>query len=592
MTIQPAKEKKDDENVDDEMLLKPPDGGWGWVIVFASFMVHVIADGIAYSFGVYVESFIEYFECTRSEIGLLGSLMLGVTWGTGPIASVLTNKFGCRIETILGTFIAAFGFIISVVIAEYVRNNVYLMYLTFGVIAGLGLGLAYLPAIVSVSYYFEKRRSLATGLAVCGSGIGTFLFAPLTEALVDEYGWKGTVLIETGLLFNCILCGAVMRPLEPKRRRRDQDSKRKSDQVELLSVVPTNEARVKSNGASNTSMKPSGSLMAIPSRLRTEGQPNISRSDGYVNHAGKKEPEHLKPLPPGPIDRKDVFYTKSIDNLPQYNRDPVAYKRSVLSLPPPDEEVDNECSLLAKIGCSKKMRHTCHEMMDFSLLLDLVFVLFGVSNLLTSIGFCVPYIYLPDRGIQMGFDTRLSAFLVSIVGISNTVGRIVFGYLADFKWVNRLMLYNTVLLLCGVTSIASSLCLNYPMMAVYAACFGLFIGVYTCLTPIVLVDLLGLDKLSNAFGLVLLFQGIGAVVGPPMAGALYDKYNNYDYSFYMMGVCVAVSGAMLYPIMCIRPQNRNTTDEEKKKGAGPKSSTAVVSVSIEEEDQRVGVNHV
>jgi multisubunit Na+/H+ antiporter MnhC subunit len=43
-------------------------------------------------------------------------------------------------------------------------------------------------------------------------------------------------------------------------------------------------------------------------------------------------------------------------------------------------------------------------------------------------------------------------------------------------------------------------------------------GVYTCLTPIVLVDLLGLGKLSNAFGLVLLFQGIGAVVGPPIAG--------------------------------------------------------------------------
>ena len=47
-------------------------------------------------------------------------------------------------------------------------------------------------------------------------------------------------------------------------------------------------------------------------------------------------------------------------------------------------------------------------------------------------------------------------------------------------------------------------------------------GVYVCLTPIVLVDLLGLEKLSNAFGLVLLFQGIGAVAGPPFAG-LYDN---------------------------------------------------------------------
>jgi len=46
----------------------------------------------------------------------------------------------------------------------------------------------------------------------------------------------------------------------------------------------------------------------------------------------------------------------------------------------------------------------------------------------------------------------------------------------------------------------------------------LYTGVYVCLTPIVLVDLLGLEKLSNAFGLVLLFQGIGAVPGSPFAG--------------------------------------------------------------------------
>jgi len=49
-------------------------------------------------------------------------------------------------------------------------------------------------------------------------------------------------------------------------------------------------------------------------------------------------------------------------------------------------------------------------------------------------------------------------------------------------------------------------------------------GAYVCLTPIVLVDLLGLEKLSNAFGLVLLFQGIGAVVGPPIAGLCVFVY--------------------------------------------------------------------
>jgi len=60
-----------------------PDGGWGWMVVFGSFMIHVIADGIAYSFGIFVEDFGDYFECSKGQLGGLGSLLLGVTWGSG-----------------------------------------------------------------------------------------------------------------------------------------------------------------------------------------------------------------------------------------------------------------------------------------------------------------------------------------------------------------------------------------------------------------------------------------------------------------------------------------------------------------------------
>ena len=51
----------------------------------------------------------------------------------------------------------------------------------FYVFSGLGFGLIYLPAIVSVSMYFEKKRGAATGIAVCGSGLGTAVFSPLTH---------------------------------------------------------------------------------------------------------------------------------------------------------------------------------------------------------------------------------------------------------------------------------------------------------------------------------------------------------------------------------------------------------------------------
>lgn len=74
---------------------------------------------------------------------------------------------------------------------------------------GIGFGLIYLPAVVCVGYYFETKRSLATGIAVCGSGFGTFAFAPLASLLIEEYSWKGANLILAGLILNC----AVSRDL-------------------------------------------------------------------------------------------------------------------------------------------------------------------------------------------------------------------------------------------------------------------------------------------------------------------------------------------------------------------------------------------
>jgi len=59
------------------------DGGWGWVVVIGSFTTHVITWGVAYSFGIFVEDFVDYFESSKSAVGGLGSVMIGVVWCSG-----------------------------------------------------------------------------------------------------------------------------------------------------------------------------------------------------------------------------------------------------------------------------------------------------------------------------------------------------------------------------------------------------------------------------------------------------------------------------------------------------------------------------
>ena len=62
-------------------------------------------------------------------------------------------------------------------------------------LTGLGLGFLYLPTLVSVGYYFDKKRALATGFSTCGSGIGTLVLAPFARYLLQKYGWKGAHFI-------------------------------------------------------------------------------------------------------------------------------------------------------------------------------------------------------------------------------------------------------------------------------------------------------------------------------------------------------------------------------------------------------------
>ena len=153
--------------------------------------------------------------------------------------------------------------------------------------------------------------------------------------------------------------------------------------------------------------------------------------------------------------------------------------------------------------------------------------------------------------------------MVGLIGISNTIARVVLGALS--QKLNRLFLYNTCLVICGLTmaisnflqpiaaAILSSDCtqavsntsliptLNssvvtviepvlsnstswtcdpYVGQLVYVNCYGVTSAAYVLLTTLVLADLLGAEKFTNSFGLLLLFQGIATFIGPPVVGPI------------------------------------------------------------------------
>ncbi|XP_017473736.1 PREDICTED: monocarboxylate transporter 12-B-like isoform X2 [Rhagoletis zephyria] len=622
--------------VEDVLTPVPPDGGWGWMVVFGSFMIHIITDGMTYSFGLFYNEFLSYFNEGKGYTAWIVSIMVGVTYASGPISSSFVNRYGCRAVTIAGSIFAA-----ACIVASIFAQNVLTLIFTIGIGTGFGLGLIYLPAIVSVTTWFEAKRSLATGIAVCGSGFGTFVFAPLTEHLIGSFGWRGAMLIIGGIVLNCIIFGALFRPLEPPKPEKVKKSslidnhttsaelkplKSAADGGDQYLQLPVAQALCRSNSVGHgfnsnnlRQLRPSLAhcrmlsldLTMLLAQVKCSSFPTPS-DDSHINQtdhtfllyannnqtvsngANGKTPDptsvqstsstdmvrhrsqpHLDRLEPphenwgsGTMYRPDILYQGSLLNIPEYTASRTDISGTGITKRygsvrhaargSQSQEVMRCCGCMT---CSKETHDTFVEMMNFSLLKDVVFIVFALSNFFTSIGFNVPYIYIVSQAETLQLGSEQSSYLIAIIGGANTIGRIVLGYLADKPWVNRLWVYNVCLTLCGVSTAMAPLCTGFYSLAGYCAAFGFTIGAYVGLTSVILVDLLGLEKLTNAFGLLLLFQGVASFIGPPIGGWLYDVTDSYGPAFLMAGITIAISGIMLFGIP---PLQRHIEAKTKK----------------------------
>lgn len=581
----------------------PPDGGWGWVVVFGSFMIHIVTDGMTYSFGIFYNEFLEYFNEGKGYTAWIASIMVGVTFSSGPISSSFVNRYGCRAVTIAGAILAS-----SCIIVSMFAQNVLTLIITIGFGTGLGFGLIYLPAIVSVTQYFEARRSLATGIAVCGSGFGTFVFAPLTEYLIGNYGWRGAMLIIGGIVLNCIIFGAMFRPLElvppsaqtppntpstPKLGKKSAiiDENTTPAELEPLKILPKDQylqlpqrtdtpvsgggpggALCRSNSVghnlkpslnnnSNGAVNGQGPILVTPPQavVKSTSNDDIARKCHSQLQLTPLRDAHRERSASGTMYRPDALYQGSLHNLPDYVSSRNDLNRSIsgsgvikrygsLRQSNNVSQSQEETKCCGCITCSKETRDTFAEMMNFSLLKDVIFVIFSVSNFCTSIGFNVPYLYVAAYAETLNISKTEASYLIATIGVANTVGRIILGYISDKPWVNRLLVYNVCLTACGISTAMVPLCHDYQSLAFYCIAFGFTIGAYVGLTSVILVDLLGLDKLTNAFGLLLLFQGIASFIGPPIGGWMYDLTDSYAPAFLMAGLMIAISGVVMFAI--------------------------------------------
>lgn len=167
---------------------RAPDGGLrAWLVVLGSFLIHSFCFApTEYIFGVFEHNYLEIFPAsTHGSIALIGTLGSSSTYFAGFISGASADRFGYRTTALLGTGIMA----LALLLASF-ANHVWQLYLTQGVLFGIGASLVYYPAIGAPSHWFDAKRGLALGLAVSGTGLGGLALAPATQALVDTVGVK------------------------------------------------------------------------------------------------------------------------------------------------------------------------------------------------------------------------------------------------------------------------------------------------------------------------------------------------------------------------------------------------------------------
>ncbi|XP_071750708.1 monocarboxylate transporter 2 [Centroberyx gerrardi] len=189
----------------------PPDGGWGWAVVFGAF----ISIGFSYAFPksltIYFKEIQEYFSVSYSEIAWVSSIMLAAMYAGGPVSSILVNRYGSRPVVMVGGLMVS-----TAMVTASFGTSILHLYLCVGVIGGFGLAFNLQPALTIIGTYFHVKRPMANGLAMTGSPVILSTLAPLNQFLFDSFGWRGSFLILGGCVLNCCVAGALMRPVNKK----------------------------------------------------------------------------------------------------------------------------------------------------------------------------------------------------------------------------------------------------------------------------------------------------------------------------------------------------------------------------------------
>ena len=179
---------------------------YGWVVVWATFVCLALIFGVSYSFAAFFESFAAEFAAQRADVSWIFGLSGFVYFVLGTLGGILADRFGPGRVCASGMVLIALGLLLT-----SWAPALWMVYLSYGLLVGLGIAFVYTPSIASVQPWFTLRRGLAGGIASSGVGAGTLLVPVLVAMAIGTMPWReamrvlALVVLVLGLLAAALL---------------------------------------------------------------------------------------------------------------------------------------------------------------------------------------------------------------------------------------------------------------------------------------------------------------------------------------------------------------------------------------------------
>ncbi|XP_006608718.1 monocarboxylate transporter 13-like isoform X1 [Apis dorsata] len=575
MTVKNAKTK-----------LVPPDGGWGWVVLSSALIVNFLIPGTVKSFGVLFVEFLHVFKASSTAASWMPALCYFLYNSLGPLSSILSNKYSYKTVTIIGGAFAACGMMLS-----YFANSVSYLYVSYGLMVGIGAGLTFPPTVYIVTSYFEKLRGVANGLCISGSAIGTIVLPPFLQYLLDCFGYRGAVLVMGALTLNTLVCGLLYHPVEQHMIAVPIEGGIDNQGLTIDEPVLDKQKSIESTTIENetthsntTSKKKFQTENAINNPKANDDlkDKNEDITENKINETKKEnifdeDKLNLNKKQEITEDHQNADSSWRESNISEMNvtscklegENPELYNLS--SNENKDKKIHERLKTKESEELSEKSRSRTslskvevtgkRQFFDLSVLKDPIYLVILISNSTSAISNTNFMILLPSYAISQGFDKNSSALLLSIVSALDLVGRISGASLSDIDFMPKYYYFIGGLGTSGIALALLPMATSYAMLSFFCALFGLSSGMYIGITTVILADMIGTEKLSSSYGISLFVNGVLQLIGPPICGIVFETVGSYKPIFLAFGIILILGTALWAVVPLIKRNNKKTLQD-------------------------------